>query len=47
MSVGWVPAAGLLYQAGGKIDYDDVLQQVVPTTLPDGVFAAGRGEWTS
>jgi sarcosine oxidase, subunit alpha len=42
MSVGWVPAAGLLYQAGGKIDYDDVLQQVVPTTLPDGVFAAGR-----
>ncbi len=42
MSVGWAPAAPLLYQAGTKMRYDDGVQQFVPDTLPDGVFACGR-----
>jgi len=42
MSVGWAPAAGLLYQAGGTLRYDAQLGQVVPETLPEGVHAAGR-----
>jgi sarcosine oxidase subunit alpha len=41
-SVGWSPAAHLLYQAGGSLGYDDRLDQLVPRTLPAGVFAAGR-----
>lgn len=42
MSVGWAPASNLLYQAGGKMTYDDSVHQFVPKTLPNGVFAAGR-----
>lgn len=42
MSVGWAPAAPLLYQAGTKMRYDDGVHQFVPNTLPDGVFACGR-----
>jgi len=42
MSVGWAPAANLLYQAGTKMRFDDHLQQFVPDQLPDGVFACGR-----
>ena len=42
MSVGWAPAAPLLYQAGTKMRYDDGVHQFVPDTLPDGVFACGR-----
>jgi sarcosine oxidase subunit alpha len=41
MSVGWAPAAHLLYQAGGKLGYDAQLGQIVPRELPEGVFAAG------
>ncbi len=42
MSVGWAPALNLLYQAGMKVDFDDHIQQFVPSHLPEGVFAAGR-----
>jgi sarcosine oxidase subunit alpha len=42
MSVGWAPAAALLYQAGTVMRYDDRLQQFVPERLPDGLFACGR-----
>ncbi|MBD2090963.1 (2Fe-2S)-binding protein [Microcoleus sp. FACHB-1515] len=42
MSVGWSPAANLLYQAGTKMRFDEGLQQFVPAVLPAGVFACGR-----
>jgi sarcosine oxidase subunit alpha len=42
MSVGWAPAANLLYQAGTKMQFSPVTQQFVPEQLPDGVFACGR-----
>jgi sarcosine oxidase subunit alpha len=42
MSVGWAPAAPLLYQAGTKMRYDEVVHQFVPAQLPPGVFACGR-----
>ena len=42
MSVGFAPAASLLYQAGARMRYDDGVEQFVPATLPEGVFAAGR-----
>jgi sarcosine oxidase subunit alpha len=42
MSVGWTPAANLLYQAGAKLRFEPKLQQFVPDWLPDGVFACGR-----
>ncbi len=42
MSVGWAPAAALLYQAGTKMRYDAGIEQFVPEKLPDGVFACGR-----
>lgn len=42
MSVGWSPAANLLYQAGAKMRFDQGLQQFVPDQLPAGIFACGR-----
>jgi len=42
MSVGWAPAAGVLYQAGAQLQYDPALCQVVPHEMPPGLFAAGR-----
>jgi sarcosine oxidase subunit alpha len=42
MSVGWAPAANLLYQAGATMRYEDALGQFVPDRLPEGVFACGR-----
>jgi len=42
MSVGWSPAANLLYQAGTQMQFDQQLQQFVPAQLPDGIFACGR-----
>ena len=41
-SIGWAPNAGLLYQAGTKFRYAQHVEQFVPESLPDGVFAAGR-----
>ncbi|MFN0302399.1 MAG: 2Fe-2S iron-sulfur cluster-binding protein [Burkholderiales bacterium] len=42
MSVGWAPAAQLLFQAGTRSRYDDAIHQFVPDVLPDGIFACGR-----
>jgi sarcosine oxidase, subunit alpha len=42
VSVGYAPAAPLLYQAGTRMRHDDALAQFVPDQLPEGVFAAGR-----
>ena len=42
MSVGWAPAAPLLYQAGTRMGFDTTVQQFVPSELPEGMFAAGR-----
>ncbi|HSM57482.1 MAG TPA: FAD-dependent oxidoreductase [Candidatus Sulfomarinibacteraceae bacterium] len=42
VSVGWAPANGLLYEAGGKIDYEQEQGEFLPQSLPPGVFAAGR-----
>ncbi|MDR1888496.1 MAG: FAD-dependent oxidoreductase [Zoogloeaceae bacterium] len=42
MSVGWAPAANLLYQAGTQMRYDNALEQFVPAQLPEGVFACGK-----
>ena len=42
MSVGWAPAAQLLYQAGSRLAYDSTLEQLLPQALPAGIFACGR-----
>lgn len=42
MSVGWAPALNLLYQANMRVRFDERLQQYVPDSLPDGVYACGR-----
>lgn len=42
MSIGWAPAANLLYQAGTTMQFNDQLQQFIPTSLPKGIFACGR-----
>ncbi len=44
MSVGWAPADGLYYQAGGRMAWSEALGQFVPRTesAPPGLFAAGR-----
>lgn len=42
MSVGYAPAANLLYQAGTRMRFDAALQQFVPDRLPPGVFACGE-----
>ncbi len=43
LSTAWAPTNGLLYQAGADIVYDETRHEFLPqTTLPDGIFAAGR-----
>ena len=42
MSVGWSANASLVYQAGGRFEYSEQLEQFVPQRLPAGVFVAGR-----
>ncbi len=42
MSVGYAPAAALLYQSGADMRFDEAVRQFVPGNLPDGMFAAGR-----
>jgi len=42
MSVGFAPADGLFYQAGGRMQWSEALQQFVPRSTPAGIFAAGR-----
>jgi sarcosine oxidase, subunit alpha len=42
MSVGYAPADGLFYQAGGRMSWSEELQQFIPKSAPVGLFAAGR-----
>lgn len=42
MSVGFAPADGLFYQAGGRMTWSEDMQQFIPKTAPAGLFAAGR-----
>ncbi|MDA1049430.1 MAG: 2Fe-2S iron-sulfur cluster-binding protein [Planctomycetota bacterium] len=42
MSVGWSPNGGLIYQGGGRFRHDERVEQLVPQSLPAGLFAAGR-----
>jgi sarcosine oxidase subunit alpha len=42
MSVGWTPNGGLIFQAGGRFQYAGHVEQLVPHTLPVGLYAAGR-----
>ena len=42
MSLGWAPAAALLYQAGTQMRFDDQLGQFLPAQLPRSIYAAGR-----
>ena len=42
MSAGWAPAGALLYQAGTAMQFDNAVQQFVPSRLPEGIFAAGK-----
>ncbi|REJ96672.1 MAG: FAD-dependent oxidoreductase, partial [Planctomycetota bacterium] len=42
MSVGWSPNVGLAYQAGGRFRYAEHVAQLVPSSLPDGLFVSGR-----
>jgi sarcosine oxidase subunit alpha len=42
VSVGWAPANGLIYQAGGQLAYDEIRAEFLPEALPDDVFVAGR-----
>lgn len=42
MSVGYAPADGLFYQAGGRMAWSEELQQFIPKSAPPGLFAAGR-----
>ena len=42
VSTGWAPNSSLLSQAGVRFTYDSALHQLVPASLPPGVFAAGR-----
>ena len=41
MSGGFQPASSLLYQAGGRLGYDEALGEMVPLELPPTVYAAG------
>ena len=41
LSVGWAPANGLLYQAGGEMAYNHELGEFLPVSLPKGIYAAG------
>ena len=41
LSVGWSPASNLLVQAGGKLKYVEEVNQLIPSKLPSGIFAAG------
>lgn len=42
VSVGWSPANGLLYQAGGHMTFDYSRSEFLPHDLPRGIYAAGR-----
>jgi len=42
MSVGWAPAAAVLYQSGCEMSYNEAAHQIVPQRLRPGMYACGR-----
>lgn len=42
MSVGWMPANELLYEAGARGNYDSRRGEMLARSSPDGIFVAGR-----
>ncbi|MEM7033627.1 MAG: 2Fe-2S iron-sulfur cluster-binding protein [Chloroflexota bacterium] len=42
VSVGWMPATGLLYQAKAKMAYNEDRGEFLPTETPENIFMAGR-----
>ena len=46
LACGFMPANGLLYQAGGKFTWNERLNEFVPAQLPATVFAAGEAAGT-
>lgn len=42
VSVGWMPALELAYEAGAKADYNEARAELAPITLPANLFVAGR-----
>ncbi len=42
LSTAWAPDNQLLFLAGAKFAYDEKRHEFLPTTIPDGIFAAGR-----
>ncbi len=46
LGCGFMPANGLLYQAGAKFAWSEDLNEFIPATLPETVFAAGEAAGT-
>jgi glycine cleavage system aminomethyltransferase T/NADPH-dependent 2,4-dienoyl-CoA reductase/sulfur reductase-like enzyme/bacterioferritin-associated ferredoxin len=46
ISVGWTPATELIYMAGGKLAYNEERSEILPVTLPPGLYVAGRAAGT-
>ncbi|MDK1081308.1 MAG: 2Fe-2S iron-sulfur cluster-binding protein [Anaerolineae bacterium] len=42
VSVGWMANHGLLYQSGGKLEYNEKRAEILAVSLSEGVYAAGR-----
>ncbi len=42
VSVGWAPADGLIYQADGRLAFDEHWGEFLPQSLPAGISVAGR-----
>jgi sarcosine oxidase subunit alpha len=46
LSVGYLPAADLLLQTGGKVAWDEELHEFLPTTITHGISIAGEAAGT-
>jgi sarcosine oxidase subunit alpha len=46
VSVGWTPVLDVVHQAGGLAAYDEARAEILPQTLPPGLFVAGRAAGT-
>jgi sarcosine oxidase subunit alpha len=42
MSVGWAPNADVAYQAGVRFVHNELVEQLIPQHIPEGVYVAGR-----
>lgn len=46
LSTGYMPAADLVMQAGGKLSWDENLNEFLPAILPENIFIAGEAAGT-